>query len=276
MSAILDAAVAAAARGWPVFPCRPKQKIPASRHGCLDADTDVERITGWWGRHPDHNVAFATGRVFDVLDLDGQAGMDAFDAWCRDNGVVVDYDALPLVDTPSGGMHLYFVSTGAGNRAGMLPHVDWRGRGGYVVAPPSIHPNGEPYAWLTDPDRPIPAVPPALADLVIPPQVNQEALNEAPRRRYNPNDGDGTRYGIAALEDEARRVAATGEGARNHQLNESAFVLFQLVAGGQLTEAVVTQALTRAARCCGLDEREAAAVLRSARKGGMKQPRAPR
>jgi hypothetical protein len=273
---MLDAAVEAATRGWPVFPCRPRQKIPASRHGCLDADTDPDKVGDWWGRHPNHNVAFATGLVFDVLDLDGEDGIKAFDSWCQNNGVAVAYDELPLVDTPSGGMHLYFVSTGAGNRAGMLPHVDWRGRGGYVVAPPSVHPNGNTYAWMTDPGLPLQPVPPALADLVMPPQVNAESLTEAPRLRFNPNDGDGTRYGIAALEDEARRVAATGEGARNHQLNESAFVLFQLVAGGQLTEAAVAQALTRAARCCGLAERETAAVLRSARKAGMRQPRAPR
>ena len=49
---VLRQALACAARGWPVFPCLPGQKIPATRHGYLDATTDPGQISAWFARHP--------------------------------------------------------------------------------------------------------------------------------------------------------------------------------------------------------------------------------
>ena len=69
--ATLRRALAYAARGWPVFPCQPGHKIPATAHGYLDATTDPEQITAWFTRHPGRNLAIATGAPGpDVLDVD--------------------------------------------------------------------------------------------------------------------------------------------------------------------------------------------------------------
>jgi Bifunctional DNA primase/polymerase, N-terminal len=54
-------ALAYAARGWPVFPCQAGRKTPATAHGHLDATTDPEQITAWYDRHPNWNLAIATG-----------------------------------------------------------------------------------------------------------------------------------------------------------------------------------------------------------------------
>src|SRR6266581_7566637 len=73
----LRQALAYASRGWPVFPCQPGGKQPATRHGFLDATSDPDKITWWWRRHPDANLAIATGQPGpDVLDVDqhGPAG----------------------------------------------------------------------------------------------------------------------------------------------------------------------------------------------------------
>ena len=70
-------ALAYARCGWPVFPCQPGGKEPATRHGFRDATTDRQQIASWWRRQPAANVAIATGQPGpDVLDIDqhGPAG----------------------------------------------------------------------------------------------------------------------------------------------------------------------------------------------------------
>ena len=69
----LRAALAYATAGWPVFPCIPGEKVPATSHGVKDATTDAAQIRAWWARNPDRNVAIATGAPGpDVLDIDRQ------------------------------------------------------------------------------------------------------------------------------------------------------------------------------------------------------------
>ena len=65
----LSQALGYAARGWPVFPCQPGQKIPATPHGYRNATTDPGQITYWFTRDPRCNLAIATGFPGpDVLD----------------------------------------------------------------------------------------------------------------------------------------------------------------------------------------------------------------
>jgi hypothetical protein len=147
---MLRAALAYAQIGWPVFPCRPGEKIPATRHGHLDATTDPERIAAWWWRAPGRNVAIATGLPGpDVLDVDVRqsgSGFAAFDRLRREGGLA----GAPgtIVRTPSGGLHAYFAGTR--QRSGHLAaqHIDFRGQGGYVLAPPSVV-DGRPYVLVS-------------------------------------------------------------------------------------------------------------------------------
>ena len=83
--ATLRQALAYARRGWPVFPCLPGQKIPATTHGYKDATTDEQQITEWFGHGQRWNLAIATGTPGpDVLDIDqhGQAG-NGYPAFAR-------------------------------------------------------------------------------------------------------------------------------------------------------------------------------------------------
>lgn len=69
---LLEAALAYANYGWPVFPLKARSKQPATRHGFKDATTDPDRIRTWWTRHPDHNIGLPIGLAFDVIDVECQ------------------------------------------------------------------------------------------------------------------------------------------------------------------------------------------------------------
>jgi hypothetical protein len=115
-------------------------------HGVKDATCNRARVLAWWTRHPQANTGLATGHVFDVLDIDGPAGAQAIRALAATHGLV---SSGPLVRTGGGGWHFYLAPTGLGNAHPRdLEHVDWRGRGGYVVASPSRHASGHPYQWV--------------------------------------------------------------------------------------------------------------------------------
>jgi Bifunctional DNA primase/polymerase, N-terminal len=107
------------------------------------ASIEPATVRGWWRRWPDANLALATGRRFDVLDLDGTQGVEALRALIGRNPL--DHPG-PVARSGGGGWHLLYAPIGLGNRVRLLPGVDWRGRGGLIVAPPSRHASGGPTA----------------------------------------------------------------------------------------------------------------------------------
>jgi hypothetical protein len=132
-------ALALARRGWPVFPCRPGGKEPATRHGFRDATTDPDQITRWWRQEPSANLAIATGWPGpDVLDVDqhGPAG-NGFTALGRLAHAGLIQGASTVVSTPHHGLHLYFTGSDQPSARLRRHHLDLRAQGGYVLAPPS-------------------------------------------------------------------------------------------------------------------------------------------
>jgi hypothetical protein len=142
----LAAALGYAAAGWPVFPCKPGRKEPMTRHGFHDATTDPELVCAWWSAWPDANVAVATGAPGpDVLDIDVRAAEGGWPSLNRLTRAGLLHAGTAWVATASGGRHVYL--RGTGQRCGSLPrlHLDFKARGGYVIAPPSVV-GGRPYA----------------------------------------------------------------------------------------------------------------------------------
>jgi hypothetical protein len=139
----VSAALYYASIGLRVFPLQPGQKIPhKGTRGCLEATNDPAQITAWWHKWPDSNVAIATGHLVDVIDIDGPEGVIS---WARMGNLPTP---LGVVSTPrAGGSHLYVPATGEGNAAKIFPGIDYRGAGGYVVAPTSINAEGVRYRW---------------------------------------------------------------------------------------------------------------------------------
>jgi len=142
------AALFYASLGWTVFPLVPREKIPLlskakGGNGLKDASADAETLTAWWSKYPDANIGLTTGGASGlvVVDVDGADGEAA----------LALYGTLPdTVESHTGkGRHLLFLGAPEiRNSAGKLgPQLDVRAEGGYIVAPPSIHPNGGSYRW---------------------------------------------------------------------------------------------------------------------------------
>jgi hypothetical protein len=232
-------------------------------------------VLAWWTRHPQANIGLACGHLFDVLDVDGPAGAHAIRELAATHGLV---SSGPLVRTGGGGWHYYLAPTGLGNANPQgLAHVDWRGRGGYVVAPPSRHASGHPYQWATgrDLDTPPTTVPAVLLERLRCRQLHQPARPVEPS---GVGHGPGGRYARAALAEELARVAAAPVGQRNRQLWESARNLYNLVAAGALDHREVHQGLLAAADRSGLladEPRQTRRTLASGRQVGLAHPGRP-
>jgi Bifunctional DNA primase/polymerase, N-terminal len=144
-----DAALAYARAGWPVFPVLAGCKEPATKHGFKDATTDPGQISRWWRSNAERNIGIATGAPGpDVLDVDhhGERG-SGFAALNRLKREGLVENPCAVIRTPSGGLHLYFTADPEhpqGNGSIARQHIDFRGAGGYVVAPPSAI-GGRPY-----------------------------------------------------------------------------------------------------------------------------------
>lgn len=146
------AATAYLARGWSVLPLRSRNKRPLMPWESLQRARPSEAdVAQWFERWPDANVGIVTGEISNliVLDVDPQHGGDSsLERLERQFGAV-----SPTIEaaTGGGGRHLYFAHPGTlvRNRAGIAQGIDLRGDGGYIVAPPSIHPSGGRYAWRT-------------------------------------------------------------------------------------------------------------------------------
>lgn len=144
--ALARAAMWYAKNGIAVFPCKPRDKTPATAHGFKDATTDAAQIAAWWSANPAYNVAAPTGITFDAIDVDGPEGVGAL--WGLGADVTLPEPIGHSLTSRPGGHHVFIQPTGAGNKAGIYKHVDYRGKGGYVVLPPSIGANGQRYRWL--------------------------------------------------------------------------------------------------------------------------------
>jgi RecA-family ATPase len=273
----LVAALAYARGGWPVFPCSPKDKKPLTLLGFKDATREAKQLRAWWAKWPDAMIGLRTGPeagvfVLDV-DCDETTGIDGFVALAV---LKKQHGALPETlrsVTPRGGSHYFFCwRDGIRNSAGKLGlGLDIRGDGGYCILPPSQRSDGRHYEWAE-----LSAAEPCDAPAWL--------IQLATRRKGSPTaqpsvagTGDADAYARAALERECAAVVSAQPGTRNESLNRAAFSLFQLVAGGALSESEVHDRLYGAAVASGLVADDGAdavrATIESGASAGLIKPR---
>ena len=145
--------------GLAVFPLVCRDKVPAVVGGCKVATTERTTIERWWDKNPQYNIGIATGNkssglVVIDLDVDKNKGIDGYDVlrdWQNKHGKLPEtWQSI----TGRGGYHYFYKDAIVhSNRVGLYEGVDIRGEGGYIVAPPSVHPNGNIYEWEQGPEE---------------------------------------------------------------------------------------------------------------------------
>jgi hypothetical protein len=180
---LLEAALAYAARGLPIFPLLPGTKKPATSRGFYDATTNPETIKRFW-RIPDRNIGVPTGAPSGLLiiDIDPPRGETEI------HRLQVEHGPLPTTRTaisPRGGRHLCFKQPGEpvpSSIGKIAPNIDVKAHGGYVVVAPSVTPDGA-YRWSSDPGAPLAIAPDWLIELARAQEAEPYDLR-ARRRRY--------------------------------------------------------------------------------------------
>jgi hypothetical protein len=124
--------------------CKSAGKTPLVRWGKYQDDLPTrDEIDSWWTRWPSANIALATGALsdVDVIDLDGELA--------RAEALRRGYDPGAVVHTGRvGGEHGYFRHrVDAPTIFAKVGGIDFRGQGGYVLLPPSLHYSGTRYTW---------------------------------------------------------------------------------------------------------------------------------
>jgi len=282
-------ALSLARLGFKVLACHHEgreRKAPIAAvhpHGFKSATTDQQSIRHIWDMYPHALVGIVTGPAFQVIDLDGEEGIDNF---CR----FLDIERQDIltwttcVSTPSGGIHIYqigipgrYIPTTTGKIA---PGVDTRGvckenqEGGYVIAP-----DGLEYRFVGDADSlgEMPGLPLELLDKVLA-GINRHSstFTDTPSEPAEPSTVS-TPYARGVLAGVSRDLAGEPSGARNHKLNRMTFWrLAPLVHCGALQANEVYAALLDACRRNGsLDddgERKCKATIAGALKDGAYNP----
>jgi hypothetical protein len=244
--------------GIPVFPCIPGGKQPLTPNGFHDATSSSRIVHAWWRRNPNANIGLPTGTRSGVLvvDVDVHPGGHGFAAFERARSEGLGDHWGWLVRTPSGGVHAYY-PPGAEQeqRSWQVPsaHIDFRGDGGYVIAPPSrIEVDGvirtyEVIAITTQPAKPVDAT--GLRRFLEPPR---------PTRAAGPQvAGASPGCHPPAL---ARKVASTPVGGRNRALYWASCRM----AENNFSSGDIATWLMPAAQHAGLGDREIEGTIDSA------------
>lgn len=289
----LEFALEYAARGWRVLPlhgitskgctcgkgngCSAPGKHPTVARGAHSATTDPDTIRAWWEECPDYNIGIATGERSNltIADIDIGGNKCGGEVW-QELLRRADVSSLntPMVETGSGGLHVYFAYNSAlknGTDVFGL-NVDCRNNGGYVVAPPSQHVSGGMYSWLVPPETPLLHIPAEIARIAAAGGLSDTTPPAQVRRRYSLATVEAMLSCVSAEErdmwrnvgiilgrefnasDDAWDVYVrwadqyTGERAPNHNdiMHEAFYVLSQKETAHPLTIATIARAAMRA------------------------------
>jgi len=273
-TSLAEAAYIYAQRAMAVFPLRPKSKAPYGHtQGVHDATFSSAATYDSWFARPNSNIGYAISSKVIVVDVDPRNGGQESEDALFEAGKAF----WPTLMSHSGrgdGGHHYFLSApesehGLRGQIPGYPGIDIKKEGGYVLLPPSIHPDShKPYRWHNE-HEPIQKCPEWLAELIRLPKP-EAVINVAQlplMEQLEHNTGGWTAEGLVTT----MSIASPGE--RNNVLNWALWQLRTDRTANKCTRAQFTQALLdiqRAALDAGLPEREVDRTIGSAFRGDKK------
>jgi hypothetical protein len=220
-SSLLHAALSYARAGIPVFPLIPRDKKPLipkeeGGSGYKDATTDETIIRAWWKACPRANIGIPTGPAsgFWLLDVDGDKGRKTLNQLREKHPDDWPITRASRSGREEGGTHFLFL-----HRAGVQNNLkierldsglEVKADGGYLVAPPSIHPTGRAYAWENE--EPIVDAPAWLLEIVC--NGRPGAHQREDRGAQNPN---GHGYFSPPIPENARNTTLTSLAGTMHR-----------------------------------------------------------
>lgn len=253
-----------------------------TEHSDPRSDEALDIVRSWWHRWPNANVGIATGlegsRII-VIDIDGPQGRASLAS------LQAQHDTLPPTLTSrsgraDGGQHLFFkvpdtqdiskLTNRSGSVLGLGIDVRASGGGGQVVCPPSVHASGRRYSWQSDCE---PATLPQWLYKLLTEEPKERAQRGASPKQIVRSQGHTRPYALAALEDECRDIESAPPGTRGGTIFKAACQLFELVAGGELEEAIVVSSIRAAAAVCDADPYDIERGIERGRLKGLQNPR---
>jgi P4 family phage/plasmid primase-like protien len=282
-------ATAYARQGWAVFPLAGKVPAIKSGRGCLDATSDASQVAQWWQEYPNAGIGLACGAVSGVwvLDIDTKAPARRVgeDSTTDGESALLELEmlhgALPptlMSITGSGGRHYFWrmpagvdVRNAQGLRTptGIRSGIDVRGTGGYVVLPPSRHPNGQTYCWAEVADQ-LAEAPGWLLEIVT--GSKAPARTAAPVVQPAPSGDRRRRYGDKVLQGAVDRIALAAEGSRHGEILRAARYVGGFVASGFIAEETARLMLIEAGGAAGKRSSEVARTVADGLEDGKRTP----
>lgn len=157
-------------RGWTPLPIEPRGKQPLVPWRRLQREhptpADLEH---WWSLWPEANVGIVTGAAsrLAVLDMDSEEALQR----AAELGLP---DCAPRAKTTRG-EHLYCQADRSVPTGIVMPGLEVRGEGAYIIAPPSVHFSGALYTWIIPPDGELPPLPEWADRQAVSPRQDREA-----------------------------------------------------------------------------------------------------
>jgi bifunctional DNA primase/polymerase-like protein len=239
--------------------------------GKPETDEDVAFIASFFEHADTTGVGILTSFPYVVVDIDGEEGAQQ---WAELNDMSFEGSfVLPdvrWVAMTGRGLHLWYATTVPTGTIKLGAKLDLKGDGGYVAAPPSLHPDGHTYKWLRAPSAEAPPmeVPEPLARRIedhlfdIQMAKDSKTLSAA---KWGPkyNEGDTVFYAQASHDALIDGMLTAEEGNRNAYLHWAAATLDEENGSSEEFEQLAENALA-----AGLEPVEIRRTIKSGRHSG--------